>query len=281
MKRTGLPKADVSTRPGVESHISPMALQRWCPSVRAAADDDGATISILDPIGQDMWGDGVSAKRIAGALRAIGAVPVTVNINSPGGDFFEGLAIYNLLLNHPEKVTVQIMGIAASAASVIAMAGDEIKIARAGFLMIHNTRIGASGDRHALAEVSEWLRQFDDMSVDIYAARSGLDKADLAGRLDRETWIGGQAAVDQGFAEGLLPADLVDTGDVQESAGMRAERKFDVMAKRSGLSNADKREMLKSLKSGTPGAALPGTPGAADLTQGLSELLSQLKNVKV
>lgn len=281
MNRNGLPRADVSTRPGVEGHISPMAFQRWCPEIRAAAEDDGATISILDPIGQDMWGDGVTAKRIDGALRAIGDRPVTVNVNSPGGDFFEGLTIYNLLLNHSQKVTIQVLGIAASAASVIAMAGDEIKIARAGFLMIHNTRIGASGDRHTLAEVSEWLRQFDEMSVDIYAARSGIDKADLAGQLDRETWIGGQKAVDQGFAEGLLPADMIASGDAQERAGMRAERKFDLMARRSGLSQSASREMLKSLKLGTPGAAPDGTPGAADLVQGLSQLLFDLENVKV
>ncbi|MBN0106041.1 Clp protease ClpP, partial [Pseudomonas aeruginosa] len=92
-----------------------------------------------EPIGYDWWtGEGVTAKRIAGALRAIGGdVDVTVNINSPGGDVFEGLAIYNLLREHKGKVTVRVLGLAASAASFIAMAADEVKIARAGFLMIH------------------------------------------------------------------------------------------------------------------------------------------------
>lgn len=83
-------------------------------------------------------GEGVTAKRISAALRAIGEQDIVVNLNSPGGDMFEGLAIYNLLRAHSGKVTVNILGIAASAASIIAMAGDEIKMGRGAFLMIHN-----------------------------------------------------------------------------------------------------------------------------------------------
>ena len=133
MSKRNLPKVEVASRPGVRSDISAKALQRWSPEVRAAAEADSqATISVLDPIGADFWGDGVTAKRISAALRYVGDVPVTVNINSPGGDYFEGLAIYNLLREHKGAVTVNILGIAASAASVIAMAGDEVRIARAG-----------------------------------------------------------------------------------------------------------------------------------------------------
>ncbi|PIL20423.1 peptidase, partial [Puniceibacterium antarcticum] len=212
MDKKTLPRVRVSARPGVTSDISHKALQRWSPDVRAAGEDDAASISILDPIGADIWGDGVSVKRISAALRNIGSRPVTVNVNSPGGDYFEGLAIYNLLREHPERVTVNILGIAASAASVIAMAGDEVRIARAGFLMIHNTWVMSAGDRHALREVAEWLEPFDATAVDIYAARTGIDPGDLANMLDRETWIGGQNAVDQRFCDALLPADALETG---------------------------------------------------------------------
>ena len=100
-------------------------LIRWNSGVKAASEDDN-TISILDPIGEDWYGNGVTSKRVSAALRAIGKTDVTVSINSPGGDYFEGLAIYNLLRDHPAKVTVKIVGIAASAASVIAMAADEV-----------------------------------------------------------------------------------------------------------------------------------------------------------
>ncbi|PTW39258.1 head maturation protease, ClpP-related, partial [Rhodovulum kholense] len=238
------------------------------------------SISVLDPIGADPWGEGVTARRIEAALRRIGARPVTVNINSPGGDFFEGLAIYTLLREHAATVTVNILGIAASAASVIAMAGDEVRIARAGFLMIHNTWIMAAGDRHALAEVCEWLAPFDATAVDIYAARTGIERGGIAAMLDRETWIGGQAALDQGFADSFLPADAVDlAGNDKETATMRAERKLDLLCARAGLPNAASRALKRDLKGGMPGAAPTGTPGAADLTRGLEELLAQAKTL--
>ncbi|WP_417723963.1 head maturation protease, ClpP-related [Salipiger sp.] len=279
MSKRNLPKVNVSARPGVHSDISPRALQRWAPDVRAAEGDAGASISVLDPIGADMWGDGVTARRISAALRSIGDRPVTVNVNSPGGDFFEGLAIYNILREHSQPVTVNVLGIAASAASVIAMSGDEVRIARAGFLMIHNTWVLAAGDRNAFREVADWLEPFDRAAADIYAARSGISAAEVAGMLDRETWIGGQAAVDQGFADGLLPADLVGTADADSaSASIRAEKKFDLLARRAGLSNSASREILAELKSARTGAAPDGAPGAADVAQGLQKLLADLKS---
>ncbi|OWU77606.1 head maturation protease, ClpP-related [Marinibacterium profundimaris] len=282
-----LPKATATARPGVQSDISPKALQRWAPDVRAAVEDDAATISILDPIGADMWGDGVTARRISAALRSVGDRPVTVNVNSPGGDFFEGLAIYNLLREHRHAVTVNILGIAASAASVIAMAGDEVRIARAGFLMIHNTWVMAAGDRHAMREVADWLEPFDATAAEIYAARSGGDPAEIAEMLDRETWIGGTAAIEQGFADDYLASDMLETGGGEPSAAIRAERKFDLLARRAGLSNSASREILRDLKSGMPGAAEnlhPGDagserPGAADVTQELASLLQLAKSI--
>ncbi|WP_121062202.1 head maturation protease, ClpP-related [Chachezhania antarctica] len=282
-----LPKAKATSRPGVQSDISPKALQRWAPDVRAAAEDEPATISILEPIGADMWGDGVTARRISAALRSIGERPVTVNVNSPGGDYFEGLAIYNLLREHKQAVTINILGIAASAASVIAMAGDDVRIARAGFLMIHNVWILAAGDRHALREVADWLEPFDATAAEIYAARSIHDAKKIGEMLDRETWIGGTAAIEQGFADDYLPADMLETGGGEPSAALRAERKFDLLARRAGLSNAASRDILRDLKSGTPGAAeepRPGAagserPGAAGVEQELMQLLQFAKSI--
>ena len=118
-------------RAGISSQISPRALSSWDSSIRAAAEDE-RTISIYDVIGVDYWtGEGVTAKRIASALRGLGKGPVTVNVNSPGGDMFEGLAIYNLLREHDGEVTIKVLGLAASAASIIAMAGDTVQIVQA------------------------------------------------------------------------------------------------------------------------------------------------------
>lgn len=275
-----LPAAQIGARTGVRSDIGTKVIERWNPDVRAATEEEpDSSISILDVIGQDWWGEGVTAKRISAALRQIGKRDVVVNINSPGGDFFEGLAIYNALREHPAKVTVKILGLAASAASVIAMAGDEVLIGRAGFLMIHNTWVVAAGDRHALRDVADWLEPFDLASVDIYAARSGLDAKKLGQMLDRETWIGGQAAVDQGFADGLLSADQVEASARQEGeVRIRAEKKFDLLAARAGLSRGAARELLAELKGGKPGAAPTGTQDAA-VIEGVRDLLNRVKSI--
>jgi ATP-dependent Clp protease protease subunit len=266
MSKRKLPAADIAARPGLRTELQPSALSRWNPEVRAADDKSDASISILDVIGSDFFGEGMTAKRVAGALRAIGERDVTVNINSPGGDYFEGLAIYNLLRDHPAGVTVRILGLAASAAALIAMAGDSVQIARAGFLMIHNTWVIAMGDRIQLREVADWLEPFDTTTVDIFNARTGIEPRELARMLDRETWIGGADAVDQGFADALLPADQVETSASNaETRQVAASHKVDVMLARAGVSRTERRAMLAALKEGTPGAALPGTHDAAAL----------------
>ncbi len=190
----------------------PSALDRWDGGIKAAATDDNS-ISVFDVIGQDYWGEGVTAKRIAGALRAMNGADVTVNINSPGGDMFEGLAIYNLLREYEGRVTVKVLGIAASAASVIAMAGDDIQIGRGAFLMIHNCWVYAMGNRHDFAELAQSLEPFDNAMADIYAARSGLDMGAVQKLMDAESYIGGSDAVAKGLADSLLSADAVSDGD--------------------------------------------------------------------
>ncbi|MEQ5872581.1 Clp protease ClpP [Sagittula sp. NFXS13] len=270
MTKRNQPLATVHTRPGLKSDISGDALRRWNPDIKASvrADADAATISVLDPIGADYFGDGVTAKRIGAALRQIGDGDVTVSINSPGGDFFEGLAIYNQLVEHKGAVTVKILGLAASAASVIAMAGDRIEIARAGFLMIHNTWVMAAGDKHALREVAHWLEPFDAAAVDVYHARTGTDAKELAKMLDAETWISGADAVDRGFADGLLSEDDVSPSakasrDVALSA-VAAAKKIDLLMARQDMPRSERRELVAALKSGTHDAADDGTRTAAD-----------------
>ncbi|SHF67357.1 ATP-dependent protease ClpP, protease subunit [Loktanella atrilutea] len=278
MTKRNLPRADIAARPGMRTAVTDKAMQTWMPDLRAAADGAGeATISILDVIGQDFWGEGVTAKRISAALRQIGDRDVTVYINSPGGDFFEGLAIYNQLRDHRGAVTVKILGLAASAASVIAMAGDRIEIGRAGFLMIHNTWIVTMGDRHAIRDVADWLEPFDAASADLYAARTGMAVEDIAKLLDRETWIGGRQAVDDGWADALLSADEVETApDGDAKAQLRAERRFDLVAARAGMKRSEGRELLAALKGGMPGAAPTGTQDAAVIA-GVERLLQDLK----
>lgn len=264
MSKRHLPRApEAGPRANLRWDLSPRALEHWNPGLHAAAQDTDNTISIFEPIGYDWWtGEGVTAKRISGALRAIGRDnPVTVNINSPGGDMFEGLAIYNLLREHPGEVTVKVLGLAASAASVITMGGDEIQIARAGFLMIHNCWCMAMGNRHELKAMAETLEPFDLAMADIYAARSENGIDDVQAMMDAETWIGGSQAVEQGFADGLLSADEIAEDDEAASARAAAHR-LDLALAKAGMPRSERRKLISEYKSGMPGAAGSGTPRA-------------------
>ncbi|HYI43671.1 MAG TPA: head maturation protease, ClpP-related, partial [Sphingomicrobium sp.] len=133
-------------------------LDRWSEDgagIRAVAVGDNV-ITMFGEIGEDFWSDNpITAKKVAAQLRAIGDRPVEVQINSPGGDMFEGIAIYNVLREHPQEITVKVMGMAASAASIIAMAGDRIEIGAASFLMIHNCWVMAIGNRHDMRETAD------------------------------------------------------------------------------------------------------------------------------
>lgn len=278
-----MPEVKAFERPEhMDTSISPDVLARWDVGVQASDTGDEATISIFDVIGQDPWtGGGTTAKRIDAALRSIGAKDVVVNINSPGGDLFEGLAIYNLLRAHPHKVTVRVMAIAASAASIIAMAGDEVQIARAGFFMVHNAWVIAMGNRHDLREVADWLEPFDGAMADIYVARTGLDAKAINKLLDNETWIGGTDAIAKGFADAYVPADQIKTDAAAQAAGkerltlMRAEAAF----AKQGMSRRERRSLLSELtgvKPSADAAAMPsaGALEAADVQRTIATLLN-------
>lgn len=250
------------------------AMERWNGGIKAAKSDDNS-ISVFDVIGADWYGDGVTASRIAAALRSIGGSDVTVNINSPGGDMFEGLAIYNLLREYEGKVTVKVLGLAASAASIIAMAGDEVQIGRGAFLMIHNCWVYAMGNRHDLQQIAADMVPFDKAMNDIYSARTGLDAATIDAMMDAETYIGGSDAVEKGFADRLLAADEIADGDDSPAAALR---KLDAMLAKTDAPRSERRKLLKALTGGKPGAAATpeGMPGATDEIN--PENIAQLKN---
>lgn len=247
---------------GVKYDLSPKALDNWNPAIKAAESDN--TITIFDVIGQDYWtGEGVTAKRIAGALRAIGEdKPVTVLVNSPGGDMFEGLAIYNLLREHKGEVTVKVLGLAASAASVIAMAGDNIQVARAGFLMIHNAWIMVAGNRHDMREYADYLEPFDRSMADLYSARTGIEFKVMQKIMDAESWIGGSDAVEQGFADSLLASDEIE---IDENSDARAALKLDIALAKAGMPRTERRKLLAEYKAVTPCADGADTPCAISM----------------
>ena len=167
-------------------------------AIRARA--EGAEVSIYDEIGAY----GVSAKSFLDELGALpDDGPLTLRLNSPGGSVFDAVAIYNALKRHAGPVTVWIDGIAASAASYIAMAGDEVVMPENAFLMIHDPSglvMGTADDMRAMAEA---LDKIKGSLVAGYVAKSGGAEDDIAALMAKETWLDAAEAVELGFADRL------------------------------------------------------------------------------
>ncbi len=207
MKKSSLPgiRLDNQKPAGLKFKTSDNALSLWDKAldktaIQAAAAPQSYEINILSEIGDEDWG-GFSAATMKRSLAAAGKAPLLVLLNSPGGDAFEGVAIYNLLRAHAGNVTVRVLGLAASAASVIAMAGDRIEIGEAAFLMIHSAWGIVAGNRNDMREFANTLDALDTGIAELYASRSGLPTAEVLSLMEAETWMSGADAVKLGFAD--------------------------------------------------------------------------------
>lgn len=180
-----------------------------------------AEILIHETIGENWYGDGLTSKRFAKELRDLGDVEeIKVRINSPGGAVSDGVAIYNALKAHGARIMVEVEGLAASIASIIAMAGDEISMGDGALMMIHSPWTFAMGDAEAMRQTADVLDKFEDALLDIYVGRSGQDRSSLKALLKAETWLNGAEAVELGLA------DAASDGDDKDSAArLQAEHK--------------------------------------------------------
>lgn len=175
-------------------------MKNWY-SIQAKA-DQAPEISIFDDIGA--WG--VTAKQFIGDLKAMSGPTIRLSINSPGGSVFDALAIYNALRQHEANIEVTVMGVAASAASLVAMAGDKIIMPENAFMMIHNPLNFAYGNAEDLRGMADVLDKIGASLVATYAARTGLPDDEIKALLDAETWLNAEDAVAKGFADELQPA---------------------------------------------------------------------------
>lgn len=168
-------------------------------AIKAKA-DQSAEILIYEDVGAG-WFGGVTAKQFADDLKALGAVNhIDVRINSYGGDVFEGLAIYQQLVRHKATVTTHVDGVAASIASVIAMAGSEIRIAEAGWMMIHDAWGLAIGNAAEMRRQADLLDGVTGQIAGVYEARSGKPMAELRAWMADERWFNAADAIDAGLA---------------------------------------------------------------------------------
>lgn len=167
----------------------------------AAAEDGPAEVWLFDEI--DSWW-GVGAKDVQQVLNSITADKILMHLNSPGGDVFEAHAIYNALRAHPANVTVQVEGLAASAASYIAMAGDQVLIASNASFMIHDAITLTYGNEADHLHNAPILGQQSDIIARIYAERTGTEAEEWRDRMREESWFDATEAIELGLADGLI-----------------------------------------------------------------------------
>lgn len=172
----------------------------------AKAGGTRAEIYLYGVIGESFWSDGITAKQFSTDLKALGdkVTALDVRINSDGGDVFDGRAIYNQLLAHKATKTVYVDGLAASIASLIAMAGNEIIMGDGAFMMIHNAWGVAVGDSREMRRVADLVESVSGTLIDTYAARSKLPRDEIVALMDAETWLTATDAVAKGFADKIV-----------------------------------------------------------------------------
>ena len=162
------------------------------------------------------WGDEVTPQMFRSELNAAEG-DIDLWINSPGGDCYAAAQIYNMLMEYKGDVTVKIDGIAASAASVVAMAGTTVEISPLGMLMIHNPMTVSIGDTHEMERTITFLSEIKESIINAYEIKTGLSRAKISRLMDAETWMNAKKAVELGFADSVLYGDvqrpLTDTAD--------------------------------------------------------------------
>jgi ATP-dependent Clp protease protease subunit len=267
-----LPRVENLERPQDESDLYPgereLTEYEANIGVRLAAAPNGTVIDIFGQIGKNPFtGEGISDADVSRALKdATG--DVTVNINSPGGSAFQGLAIYSMLGGYAGRVIVNILGAAGSAASIVAMAGDTIRISNAGSVMIHNSQAAIMGDRHDMEDGVAALTELDAAIRGIYAARTGQKDAALDEMMTPSigTWMFGKEAIDKGFADEMLEADKVTKDPAaKDKAKKNARAELDSLLAKQGLSRSQRRDLYRNAFPGKLGEAEPPASSRAML----------------
>ena len=185
---------------------APLAAAEW-PSW-AHIEGQVLTLDFYEAIGE--WFGGIGAREVVRVLReAKDVTRIVVHLNCAGGEVFDGVAIYNALAGHGARVEVEIDGMALSIASVIAMAGDIIRIAENAIMMIHDPWQIVSGTADEIREYADQLDRIKNMIVATYAARTGLEESEIAAMMKAETWMDAQEALEKGFATEIVEAKRV------------------------------------------------------------------------
>lgn len=215
-------------------------MKQWYDIKNAA--ERRASIWVYEEIGENFWGEGLTAKQFVKDLAALDVDAIDLHINSPGGNVFDGQAIFNALRGHPATVTTYIDGLAASIASVVALAGDRILMASNALFMFHNPFGMAMGDADEMRQFADVLDKIGDTIAAVYIAKTGAEPDAIRAGMAAETWLEAAEAKAQGFVD-----------EVTDSVKVAAH--FDL----SRFRNAPPVALIKD----TPGEPAEGSPDPA------------------
>lgn len=172
--------------------------------IRDETNPDARILRLEGAIAEESWFDDEITPAAFKAELTSGSGPITVWINSPGGDCVAAAQIYNMLMDYPADVTVRIDGIAASAASVIAMAGTKVQMSPVSVMMIHNPLTVAMGDSDEMRRAIQLLDEVKESIINAYEIKTGLSRAKLSHLMDGETWMNAKKALELGFCDEIL-----------------------------------------------------------------------------
>lgn len=220
---------------------SPKRTARWWNWIDT---DNGRELRIEGAIAEESWiDDEITPKQFKSELMS-GNGDITVFINSPGGDVFAAAQIYNMLMEYKGNVTVKIDGIAASAASVVAMAGTKVLVSPLSQIMVHNPMAAAFGDTDDMQKAISMLSEVKESIINAYEIKTGLSRAQISRLMDAETWMNAQKAVELGFADEILYTN--NNSDYEISQGqLFSQAAFD----RKIVNKISKRESKITLES--------------------------------
>lgn len=207
-------------------------------------------------IAEESWFDDDVTPRMFKDELFSGSGPITIWINSPGGDCIAASQIYSMLMDYKDEVTVKIDGIAASAASVIAMAGTKVKMAPTALIMIHNPSMSAFGERKDMEKAINILNEVKESIINAYELKTGQSRTVLSHLMDNETWMNANKAIQLGFADEILedekkqvPTEAYVFGAREfETQLVNKISKKDVPASKKGRSVSELKDKLVTIK---------------------------------
>lgn len=206
-----------------------------------------------------------------------GKGPVTIFLNSPGGDCIAASQIYTMLMDYESEVTVKIDGIAASAASVIAMAGTKVLMAPTALMMIHNPMTGAYGNHSDMEKAIEMLDEVKESILNAYEIKTSLSRAKLSHLMDSETWMNANKAIELGFADDILTDEKKEAADIPAYAFSGKETEVCLMNKLTAHYKPKKTAVTPAQAAAIP-SAKEETPAKAG--KSYDELMSRLFLIK-